>query len=235
MRIVIAEPSPVLLAGLTHVLRAEGHQTFPARPTPGVLPTLVREHHPDLLLFAGSDDGVTAALAARRAAPRTAVLCYVTDPDPRHAGLLFAEGGAGVGYVVQDQVTHTEELLGVLRKLAGGGTVVGPRLVGVLAREPLSDASAGGLSALSARERGVLALMAQGRTNSAIAEELHVSHGTVEKHVTAVFGKLGLDDTAGENRRVLAVLRYLAHTARAGAPSAPPAPEERRSLLTSVA
>ncbi|MGH4030313.1 response regulator transcription factor [Actinomycetota bacterium Odt1-20B] len=214
MRIVIAESSTVLRAGLSQVLRGHGHRTLAALAAPGTLPAVVREHRPDAVLTAATDDGVRAALAARRTLPDTAALCYTTAPDPRHAALLFAEGGAGVGYVLLEQVMHSGELLSALDVLTGGGTVVDPRLVGALAQAGAAgDGDTGALGPLSDRERQVLALMAQGRTNGAIAQDLKVSAGTVEKHVAALFGKLGLPGHNRDNRRVLAVLRYLAHIA----------------------
>ncbi|MDG9711950.1 response regulator transcription factor [Streptomyces sp. DH10] len=234
MRIVIAECSAVLRTGLAHVLRDQGHRVLATLSTGHDVADVVREHRPDAVLLAATEDGVRAVLTARRVRPATAVLCYTAVPDARHAALLFAEGGVGVGYVHQEQVMHDSELLTTLGRLTSGDTVVDPRVVGALARvdEPGDDT---GLRALSNRERQVLALMARGRTNSAIAQELHVSMGTVEKHVAAVFGKLGLPDGTRDNRRVLAVLRFLMHGVGGRHGSWPTPGGEAPPVLASVA
>ncbi|QES50115.1 DNA-binding response regulator [Streptomyces venezuelae] len=218
MRLVIAEGSAILRAGLAHVLGDRGHELAAAVHDARVLPALVDAHRPDVLIAnvrlapTWDDEGVGAALAARGAHPGTAVLLFSSAPEPQHVARLFAGDGSGLGYLLQDRMTDTEELVGALSQVAGGGTVVDPRMVGALAAGAGARPDGGaatGLGLLSERELEVLTLMAQGRTNSAIAERLIVSAGTVEKRVAAVFDKLNIPGSPGDNRRVLAVLRYL--------------------------
>ncbi|MFG2298726.1 LuxR C-terminal-related transcriptional regulator [Streptomyces sp. NPDC048603] len=228
MRLVIAEGSAILRAGLAHVLGDRGHELVAAVHDARVLPALIDTHRPDVLISnvrlapAWNDEGVGAALAARGSHPGTGVLLFSAAPEPQHVARLFGDDGAGLGYLLQDRMTDADEVVGALSQVATGGTVVDPRMVGALAARasghgPAEEAAPDALASLSEREREVLSLMAQGRTNSAIAERLIVSAGTVEKRVAAVFDKLGIPGSPGDNRRVLAVLRYLAaHHGRTG-------------------
>ncbi|CAM5243766.1 Response regulator transcription factor OS=Streptomyces tendae OX=1932 GN=GUR47_17645 PE=4 SV=1 [Streptomyces tendae] len=216
MRLVIAEGSAVLRAGLAHVLGERGHQLAGAVHDARVLPALVATHRPDVLVAnvrlapTWTDEGVGAALDARRRHPGTGVLLFSASPEPQHVARLFAGDGAGLGYLIQDRMTDAEELLESLGHVATGGTVVDPRVVGSLAAGTAPGTGPDGvLDALSERELEVLSLMAQGRTNSAIADRLIVSQGTVEKRVASVFEKLDIPGSPSDNRRVLAVLRYL--------------------------
>jgi DNA-binding NarL/FixJ family response regulator len=160
---------------------------------------------------ARTDEGVRALLAASRRWPRAGVLVYSAAPGPRIAAELFAaaDTGPGIGYLLLEHFIDAGELMDALTRIATGGTVVDPRIVSSLA---LADTvkGGGGLGTLSDRELEVLRLMAQGRTNGAIAHRLSVSAGIVEKRVAAVFAKLDIPGTRHDNRRVLAVLRYLA-------------------------
>jgi len=248
MRLVIAEGSAILRAGLAHVLGAQGHKLAAAVHDVRVLPALVAMHRPDVLITnvrlapTWSDEGVDAALDMRRRQPGTGVLLFSAAPEPEHAARLFAGDGAGLAYLLQDRMTDSDELLDTLTRIAQGGTVVDPRMVRALAvgttrtsREERRARRGGGLDVLSERESEVLALMAQGRTNSAIAEQLVVSQGTVEKRVAAVFDKLDIPGSPSDNRRVLAVLRYLSdRQAPVPVPGAGQ-PEPRQRHLTSVA
>ncbi|MFE2373279.1 DNA-binding response regulator [Streptomyces sp. NPDC059398] len=222
MRIVIAEGSAVLRAGLAQVLADRGHQVE-AVGDAGGLSALAGPYRPDVLVAnaalpsARTDDGIRAVLAAGHRWPLGGLLVYSAAPEPGCAARLFAGSGsrAGVGYLLLDRVHDAGFLLETVARVAAGATVVDPRIVGSLAA---GDTAQDELGALSRRELEVLELMAQGRTNSAIAQRLNVSPGTVEKRAAAVFGKLGIPCTGHDNRRVLAVLRYLA--ARPGAATA---------------
>ncbi|MFH7599313.1 response regulator transcription factor [Streptomyces racemochromogenes] len=238
MRIVIVEGSAVLRAGLAQVLDGGGRQVAAAVPGGAALPALVRRHRPDAVVVnagrPGGGDLVGAVVAARRELPSTAALLYSTAPEPALAARLFADGTRGAGFVLQEHVTEPEFLFDALERVTAGEPVVDPRVVGVLAPlfRPAGPAAGDDLASLSGRERDVLRLMALGRTNSAIADELCVSAGTVEKRAAAVFGKLGLPADDRDNRRVLAVLRYLA-ARPTGTPA--PAPVPVPSLLANAA
>ncbi|MFG2887616.1 DNA-binding response regulator [Streptomyces sp. NPDC048297] len=222
MRLVVAEGSAILRAGLAHVLGEHGHQLAAVVHDARVLPALVANHRPDVLVTnvrlapTWTDEGVGAALDARRRSPGIGVLLFSASPEPQHVARLFSGDGSGLGYLIQDRMTDAPELLDALTQVASGGTVVDPRMVGRLAAGTMhghgrGDGGGGGgeLDVLSEREREVLTLMAQGRTNSAIAERLIVSRGTVEKRVASVFDKLDIPGSPEDNRRVLAVLKYL--------------------------
>ncbi|MFI2782750.1 LuxR C-terminal-related transcriptional regulator [Streptomyces sp. ALB3] len=220
MRLVVAEGSAVLRAGLVHVLGEHGHRTAAAVHDAAALPGLIGTHRPDVLIAnvrlapTWGDEGVGAALDARREHPGLGLLLFSAAPEPQHVARLFAGDGVGVGYLIQDRMTDAGELMDALAQVAGGGTTVDPRMVGALAagavrRRAGDRGGGGGLEALSERELEVLSLMAQGRTNGAIAERLSVSRGTVEKRVATVFDKLDIPGSQSDNRRVLAVLRYL--------------------------
>jgi DNA-binding NarL/FixJ family response regulator len=239
MRVLIAEGSAILRAGLAHVLGDRGHQLTAAVHDAGSVPGLVALHRPDVLVANvrlapdWNDEGVRAALAARREHPGLGVLLFSATANPGHVARLFAGDGAGLGYLIQDRMTDVDEVLTAISQVAAGGTVVDRRMVGMLAAGATTGAHGSKLDSLSDREREVLALIAQGRTNSAIAEQLFVSAGTVEKRVAAVFDKLGIPNTPGDNRRVLAVLHYL--TAAPVAMSADGRQRPRPRILQSAA
>ncbi|MEU5713230.1 MULTISPECIES: response regulator transcription factor [Streptomyces] len=237
MRILIADGSAVLRAGLAQVLRDGGHEVAAVLAGPSALPAAAVRCRPDAVLAglrpADADAVVDAVLEAGRALPGLASLLHCAAPTPALAARLFGARRSGTALLLHDQVVEAEVLLPTLERIAAGGTVADPRATGVLAAAfpaaPNAGAGAGptvwddpGLSELSPRERDVLRLMALGRTNSAIATDLCVSPGTVEKRVAAVFTKLGLNGGDGENRRVLAVLRLL--SAEDPATMAPPPP-----------
>ncbi|MFV2145415.1 MULTISPECIES: LuxR C-terminal-related transcriptional regulator [Isoptericola] len=212
MRIVIAEDSVLLLDGLTRLLQAEGHEVtghrtaeemVAALSTPGV--TL-----PDLLVTdvrmppSHTDEGLRAAVHLRSLHPDLPVLVLSQYVEQRYAAELFARGTRGLGYVLKDRVADVDEFLDAVARVEGGGTVLDPEVVSqVLAR------SRHDLADLTPRERDVLALMAEGRSNTAIADRLVVGPAAVEKHVTNILSKLGLPPDADAHRRVLAVLRWL--------------------------
>ena len=152
------------------------------------------------------DEGLRAAIEARTRQPGTPILVLSQYVEERYAAELLATGAEGVGYLLKDRVADVADFVAAVRQVAGGGTVLDPEVVAQLVTRRRRDDR---LTELTAREQEVLALMAEGRTNRAIADRLFVGEGTVEKHVTSIFGKLGLDDTERDHRRVLAVLTYL--------------------------
>ncbi|MBF0687372.1 MAG: response regulator transcription factor [Cellulomonas sp.] len=213
MRIVIAEDSVLLLDGLTRLLTAEGHAVTgyrtadelvaalgdPAADLPDVVVTDVR------MPPTHTDEGLRAAVHLRGLHPRLPVLVLSQYVEQRYARELFAADARGLGYVLKDRVADVDDFLAALARVAAGGTALDPEVVAqVLARsrQGLSDL-------LSPREREVIALMAEGRSNAAIAERLVVGLPAVEKHVTSILTKLDLPPDADDHRRVLAVLRWL--------------------------
>lgn len=213
MRVVIAEDSVLLLDGLTRLLTAEGHTVTgygtaddlvavlgdPDADLPDVVVTDVR------MPPTHTDEGLRAAVHLRGLHPRLPVLVLSQYVEQRYARELFAADARGLGYVLKDRVADVDDFLAALARVADGGTVVDPEVVAqVLARSRRSLADL-----LSPREREVIALMAEGRSNAAIAERLVVGLPAVEKHVTSILTKLDLPPDSDDHRRVLAVLRWL--------------------------
>ncbi len=215
MRIVIAEDSVLLLDGLTRLLGAEGHtvtgyrtadEAVAALSSPGALPdVLVTDVR---MPPSHTDEGLRAALHLRSLHPELPVLVLSQYVEQRYARELFAGRVTGLGYVLKDRIADVEEFLDALDRVAGGGTVIDPEVVAQL----LARSDRTGLERLSPREREVLALMAEGRSNGSIAERLVVGPAAVEKHVTSILTKLDLPPDEDQHRRVLAVLRWLEHT-----------------------
>jgi DNA-binding NarL/FixJ family response regulator len=212
LRIVIAEDAAVLRELLAEMLTERGNEVCATVADADALRSAVAEHRPDVTVVdirmppTHSDEGLRAAIDIRREHPGTGVLLFSQYIETRFATRLLAAGSAGVGYLLKDRVADTAEFTEALARVAAGGTALDPEVVTKLARGSRRTAE---IETLTAREREVLALMAEGRSNAAIAQALVVSPGTVEKHVAAVFGKLGLPASEDANRRVLAVLRYL--------------------------
>jgi DNA-binding NarL/FixJ family response regulator len=152
------------------------------------------------------DEGLRAAIEARRRVPNTPILVFSQYVEERYAAELLEGGTSGIGYLLKDRVADVREFIVAVRRVAQGGTVLDPEVVAQLVTRRRRDER---LSSLTQREQEVLALMAEGRTNNAIADALFVSEGTVEKHIRGVFSKLGLEDTESSHRRVLAVLTFL--------------------------
>ena len=216
MRIVIAEDSAVVRAGLAEILVDRGHDVVAAVGDAEALRAAVAEHHPDVTVVdvrmppGYTDEGVRAAIAIRRDHPGTGVLVFSQYIETRYAAdLLGATSGgsaAGVGYLLKDRVGDVEEFVEALSRVAAGGTALDPEVVTqLLGASRRND----GLRTLTARERDVLELMAEGRSNAAIAGILVVTERAVEKHISNIFSKLGLAPSDADHRRVLAVLRYL--------------------------
>jgi DNA-binding NarL/FixJ family response regulator len=212
VRIVIAEDAVLLRAGLTGLLADAGHEVVAAVDNADDLLVVVERNKPDMCVVdvrmppTHTDDGLRAALQIRSRWPGTGILVLSQYVEETYAGELLADDTAGVGYLLKDRIADVGEFLGAVDRVGGGGTVLDPEVVAqLLARARRKDP----LERLSPREREVLGLMAEGRTNQAIAEELVVSHGAVEKHISNIFTKLDLPPTEHDHRRVLAVLRWL--------------------------
>jgi DNA-binding NarL/FixJ family response regulator len=212
MRVVIAEDAALFREGLVRLLEDRGHQVCAAVADGGALLAAVAEHRPDVAVVdirmppTHTDEGLRAALELRRRHPGTGVLVFSQYIETRYTARLLEGGAAGVGYLLKDRVADVAEFADALGRVAAGGTALDPEVVGQLLR---AGRHADGLAALTPREREVLALMAEGRSNAGIAAALVLSGGAVEKHVASIFAKFGLPPSEGDNRRVLAVLRYL--------------------------
>ncbi|WP_461002656.1 response regulator [Streptomonospora sediminis] len=212
MRVTVAEDSTLLRDGLLRLLADEGHEVAAAVGDAGDLVPAVERDVPDVVIAdvrmppTHTDDGLKAALEVRRRWPRVGVLVLSQYVETRYAAELLAERAEGVGYVLKDRVVHVDDFLDALTRVAAGATALDPEVVRQL-MAPVRHTDP--LRELTARERDVLRLMAQGHTNAAIARHLHVSQSAVEKHINAIGDKLDLGDTAGYSRRVLAILRYL--------------------------
>ncbi|GGK85788.1 DNA-binding response regulator [Sphaerisporangium melleum] len=215
MRVVIAEDSVLLREGLVRLLGDGGIETVAAVGDGPGLVEAVRVHRPDLAVVdvrmppSHTDEGLRAALEARSLMPGLAVLVLSQYVEERYATELIGRGAAAVGYLLKERVADVGEFLAAVRRVAAGGTVIDPEVVTQLLGRRIGHEP---LDSLTPRESEVLALMAEGRSNNAIAGRLGVSEGAVEKHISGIFGKLGLDPAPDDHRRVLAVLAYLRRT-----------------------
>jgi DNA-binding NarL/FixJ family response regulator len=216
MRIVIAEDSVVLRAGLAEILADRGHDIAAAVGNADAMCVAVAEHHPDVTIVdvrmppTHTDEGLRAAVALRRSYPGLGVLVFSQYVETRFAAELLSlrsgAGAAGVGYLLKDRVSNLDEFFDALDRVAAGGTALDQEVVAQLLG---ASRQVSALERLTVRERGVLALMAEGRSNGAISGILIISERAVEKHVGNIFAKLGLPPSDADHRRVLAVLRYL--------------------------
>ncbi|WP_436763279.1 response regulator transcription factor [Streptosporangium sp. V21-05] len=212
MRVILAEDSTLLREGLVRLLVEEGHEVPAAVGDGEALVAAVAEHRPDVVVAdvrmppTHTDEGLRAVLEIRRRHPGTRVLVLSQYVEKRYATELMIGDVDGVGYLLKDRVAQVADFLDALDRVGAGGAAFDPEVVRqLLARTTHADP----LSRLTSREREVLDHMAQGLTNASTAERLHVSQSAVEKHVNAIFDKLGLLHVTGYSRRVLAVLRYL--------------------------
>ena len=212
MRVVIAEDAAMFREGLARLLEDRGHQVCAAVADAEALLAAVAAQRPDVAVVdvrmppTHTDEGLRAALRLRAEHPGTGVLVFSQYIETRYAARLLQGNAAGVGYLLKDRVADVAEFTEALARVAAGGTALDPEVVSQLLG---AGRHARGLAALTAREREVLGLMAEGRSNAGIADLLVISAGVVEKHVASIFAKLGLPPAEGDNRRVLAVLRYL--------------------------
>ncbi|GEB48690.1 DNA-binding response regulator [Streptomyces sp. NHF165] len=217
VRIVIAEDSVLLREGLTRLLTDSGHEVVAGVGDGEALVKTVGEladegQLPDVVVAdvrmppTHTDEGVRAAVQLRQRHEGLGVLVLSQYVEEQYATELLAGASRGVGYLLKDRVAEVREFVDAVARVAAGGTALDPEVVAqLLGRSRKQDVLAG----LTPREREVLGLMAEGRTNAAIAQQLVVSHGAVEKHVSNIFLKLGLSQSDADHRRVLAVLTYL--------------------------
>ena len=208
---MIAEDSVLLQAGLTRLLDSSGFQVVAAVADADSLLSAVEEHHPDAVIVdvrmppTHTDEGVRAALLIRHEWPDIAVLVLSQYVEERYAADLLSAHTSGVGYLLKDRVADVGEFLDALRRVTAGGTALDPEVVSQLLLRRHSDP----LDRLTPREREVLALMAEGRSNAAIAETLVITDSAVAKHINSIFTRLDLPPDEADHRRVLAVLRFL--------------------------
>ena len=212
MRVVIAEDAALFREGLARLITDRGHEVVAAVGDADALLQAVAEHDPDVAVVdirmppTHTDEGLRAAIELRREHPGTGVLVLSQYIETRYAARLLEGNAGGVGYLLKDRVADVAEFADALARVAAGGTALDPEVVSQLVRV---TRHAQGVASLTPRERDVVSLMAEGRSNAGIAAALVVSAGVVEKHVASIFGKLGLPPSEADNRRVLAVLRYL--------------------------
>jgi DNA-binding NarL/FixJ family response regulator len=210
LRVVVADDSVLLREGLVRVLGESGVTVVAAYPDADQLLAALETDAPDLIVLdvrmppTFRDEGVRAAIRARELRPNVGILLLSQYVEVAYAQELLSAGTGGVGYLLKDRVASLDELKDAIDRIASGGTVLDPEVVAQLIgrrHDPLAT--------LTPREREVLALMGEGRTNQAIASALVIGTGAVEKNVTAIFQKLSLDDSGTDHRRVLAVLAWL--------------------------
>lgn len=212
MRILIVEDSVLLREGICRLLIDAGHEVVAALPEASQVETAVVEREPDLAILdvrlppTFTDEGIRAALDLRAAHRDLAVLVLSQYVEERYATDLIATNSGGLGYLLKDRVADVDEFLTSIETVGGGGTVLDPEVVAQLLTRRSRDSR---LSRLTERESDVLALMAQGHSNHAIASSLFISEGSVEKHISSLFSKLDLEPNTAGNRRVLAVLAFI--------------------------
>jgi len=212
LRIVIAEDAAIMRDGLTQTLTRRGHDVVAAVGDAAALLDAVASHQPDVAVIdvrmppTHTDEGLVAARSIRSEHPGVGVLVFSQYVEARSAAELIAGSPAGVGYLLKDRVADVGEFIEAISRVAHGGTVLDPEVV----RQMLgASRRASSLAALTARERDVLTLIAEGRSNTAIAEALVITGGVVEKHIASIFAKLGLAPSDTDNRRVIAAIKYL--------------------------
>jgi len=214
VRILICEDSALLREGLVRVLEDAGHVAVAALPDASRLDETVADTNPDLCIIdvrlppSWTDEGIRAALALRARRPELAVLVLSQYVEERYASELIADSRGALGYLLKDRVADVADFLDAIDRIAAGATVLDPEVVGQLLSRRTKDTR---MQRLTDREASVLALIAEGRSNQSIARTLHVSEGSVEKYITAVFQKLGLEPDESGNRRVLAALAHIEH------------------------
>jgi len=215
MRVLICEDSVLLREGLARLLEDAGHEVVAALPDATDLDDTVGETHPDLCILdvrlppTRTDEGIRAALRLRAADPELPILVLSQYVEERYAADLIAGRGGALGYLLKDRVADVADFLRTVEQIAGGATVFDPEVVAQLLSRRTQDAR---MQRLTDRESTVLALIAEGKSNQAIAQTLYITEGSVEKHITSVFQKLDLEQDESGNRRVLAALAHIAHS-----------------------
>jgi DNA-binding NarL/FixJ family response regulator len=212
VRVIVADDSVLLREGVVRLLEEAGFEVVGQAGDGEELMRKARAHKPDIAIVdirmppTHTDEGLRAALSIKQRHPGIGVLVFSQYIETRSAAELLAGAPAGVGYLLKDRVADVSEFVDAIMRVAGGGTVLDPEVV----RQLLGAARrADELAALTPRERQVLSLLAQGRSNAAIAAALTISLGVVEKHLASVFAKLGLAPSDDDNRRVIAAVKYL--------------------------
>jgi DNA-binding NarL/FixJ family response regulator len=212
VRVVIAEDAALIREGLIRLLADKGHEIAAAVGDGEALVVAVGQHRPQVAVTdvrmppSHTDEGLRAALTIRDKYPDIGVLVFSQYIETRYAARLLQGGASGIGYLLKDRVSDVAEFNDALLRVGSGGTALDPEVVSQLLAASRTTL---GMSSLTPREREVLALMAEGRSNAGIATAMVVSGGAVEKHIASIFGKLRLPAADADNRRVLAVLRYL--------------------------
>jgi DNA-binding NarL/FixJ family response regulator len=212
MRVIVAEDSVLLREGVVRLLQEAGHEVVAQAGDSEELMRKVRAHKPDLAVVdvrmppTQTDEGLRAAKEIRSELPECGVLVLSGYVEPTYAQELLADNAAGLGYLLKHRVSDVEDFADAVERVGEGGSALDPEVVSQLMGRSRQDDP---LEELTPREREVLGLMAEGRSNAAIAEQLVVTERAVEKHVTSIFSKLGLTASAEDHRRVLAVLRFL--------------------------
>jgi DNA-binding NarL/FixJ family response regulator len=212
LRVVIADDSRLLREGIVSFVRSEGIEVVAEASDADELLAAVDEHEPDVAIVdirmppTQTDEGIQAAHEIRRRHPGMGIVLLSHHVEVGVATQLLAEVPQHLGYLLKDRVTDPADFAASLRRVAGGGTALDPQVISGLLADPAND---GTLGSLSPREREVLELVAQGRSNKAIGERLAISQGAVQKHVSTIFTKLSLPASEDDDRRVLAVLAHL--------------------------
>ena len=212
LRVVLADDAALIRGALAQLLENGGVEVLAQVGTPAQLLTAIEEHQPEVALVdirmppTYTDEGIRAALEIRQRFPNVGILLLSTHIEVEEAVELFSSAARRVGYLLKDSVSDLDELVDALTRIAEGGTVLDSRLVVELLEQRRQTDP---LEALTPREREVLALMAEGRSNDGIAKTLWVTKGAVEKHIKSIFGKLDLPTTTDDHRRVLAVVTFL--------------------------
>jgi DNA-binding NarL/FixJ family response regulator len=212
LRIVVADDSVLLREGLVRLLAEDGHQVMAAVGDGPSLVKAVLTHCPDVCVVdvrmppTHTDEGLRAAITARSHLPGAPMLVLSQYVEASYAADLLADGSGAIGYLLKDRVARVEEFLDALDRVAHGATVLDPQVIAQLLARRRRDTT---LETLTARERQLLALMAEGHSNTAIAQHMVISASAAEKHISSIFAKLGLPPDDTQHRRVLAVLAYL--------------------------
>ena len=212
IRVVVGEDQPIVREGIVHVLQDSGFEVVGTAENARDLVRITGAQHPDVVVTDiqmppdNTDDGLRAALEIRATVPSVGVLVLSQFLEDRYAMDLVADSAEGVGYLLKENISDLSMFTEAVRRVASGGSAFDPNVV---ARLVSRKRKAGPLDNLTPRERDVLALVAEGRSNAGVAQELVVSVAAVERHVTSIFDKLGLHQSPEQHRRVLAVLKYL--------------------------